>query len=1268
MGRRERPLDPAEGPVPRFAGELRKLRQDAGGLTYRAMAARVHYSAATLAQAAAGDRLPSLPVALAYVQACGGDPEEWRERWQEAAREASEQAAALDDGGEAPYLGLTRFEPGDRDRFFGRDALVERLAELVRDHLFVLLTGPSGSGKSSLLRAGLIPRLRAAGGTAIRVLSPGPHPLRTHAGLLRAGDGGDRVVIADQFEEVFTLCADPAERAGFIDALLTAGRARPGSRVVIAVRADFLRHFARYPDLTGVVRDTTLLTGPMSPAELREAIVKPAAARGLTVERTLTARLVHDVADEPGGLPLMSHVLLETWRRRHGRALTLHAYESAGGLHGAIARTAEDLYDDLPPPLRQVMRRLLLRMVNPGQGAQDTRRPVPRPELLTGEGEDDAERVLERLVRARLVTIHEDTAELAHEALLTAWPRLQSWIEEDREALRELRRLSEAAASWHELRRDPGALYRGVRLSTAQEQFASPARQADLSPLEREFLAAGLRVRDRDRRRRGLRTVGTSALLVCTLMAALVAWQQNQANDAQRRETEARRLAGVAESLRASDPVTAMRLSLAARHVADLPETRSALLGAMAQKAQDSFTVPDAGPDAMTGLSADGTTLISIGAGQVTSWDLDTHARTLTRPGLGAALLDAGVRRGDAGKVPLFEKGGKITLWDLATGVRGTDVLGTAPAGFEAGTSGRSVAGYGMTGSAYRVRLWSTDDRRLLLDVRTPRKPRPAGITRWPWASGSASLRYDRDKRAYTDPELPDATASPDDRLLALCVPGAALQIWDVAAGRRISTPWAPDVTTEQCINERVRFTPDGRHVAVISPTQVRFWDVRSGKKTATVEYPRLRDLAFSADGRFVVATDGADILLWRVSHPESPVFWAPLAGETASDLRIDPAAGWIRYLAGPDGDWGATVRTLRLGPVTTAEWQDQAAGSAAFSPGGATLVTAYAKGATRVRFRVRDTRAGHSDDLDASCRPSTEPMFHTCEALMAFSSDGRSLVYGAGESHVQSLPQRLSIWDVTRRRQTDAVVVPGDGDRAMSAVAFGPGDTSLLLVAMPVAGSTRVWDLRTRTVTSTIPDTPAGEVVLRPGGDLLVNSEGQVVSLSTGRSGPGPGKTSALAFSGDGTRLAAGDLSGSTVLWDGAVRRRLGVLATDKGSISHLTPLRFVSALAFSPDGRTLAVGDYTGLLHLWDTESSTPIGLPLPTPGDAVLALAFGRDGRTLYSAGRHTGLRTFDLGPDAAEAAVCARAGGGLSPEQWRTYVPQLPYRALCRTGES
>lgn len=303
-GRPESPLDPSAGPAQRLAAELRKLRAQSGSPTYRVMAQRAGQGASTLSQAAAGERLPTLPVVLAYVRACGGDEAEWEARWREAAAEAAAEPRTEGEDAEPPYRGLARFEPGDANLFFGRDELTDRLLQLTSSRRFTAVFGPSGSGKSSLLRAGLIPRLRDP--AALRVLTPGEHPLRTHEQRLIPKDtDGDTWLIVDQFEELYTLCPDPAERDEFIDRLLAAIDPASRLRVVIVVRADFLSRCAEHSALTAALQDGTLLTGPMSRDELREAIVKPAQAAGMIVERSLTARILDEVEGEPGALPLM---------------------------------------------------------------------------------------------------------------------------------------------------------------------------------------------------------------------------------------------------------------------------------------------------------------------------------------------------------------------------------------------------------------------------------------------------------------------------------------------------------------------------------------------------------------------------------------------------------------------------------------------------------------------------------------------------------------------------------------------------------------------------------------------------------------------------------------------------------------------------------------------------------------------------------------------------------------------------------------------------
>ncbi|MGK3941613.1 hypothetical protein ABK046_24650 [Streptomyces caeruleatus] len=1251
MGRRERPLDPTEGPVARFAHDLRKLRQEAGGPTYRAMAGRAHYSTATLAQAAAGDRLPSLQVTLAYVTACGGDPAEWERRWQQAADEATEQRRAADDPGEAPYLGLAGFDTGDRERFFGRDRLIGRLVEMVTAGPVVVLVGPSGSGKSSLLRAGLLPRLA---GRAL-VLSPGAHPSRTHAEALRSGAA---LIVVDQFEELFTLCTDPDERARFLDLLFAA--AGTPTRVVIAVRADFYGHLTRDRRLAEAAQEATLLVAPMTPDELRETIVRPAALGGLVVERSLTARLLDEIADEPGGLPLLSHALLETWRRRRGRTLTEAAYEAAGGIHGAIARTAEDLHERLTPGQADTARRLLLRLVTPGQGTPDTRRPADRAEL-TGADWADTPLVLEQLARARLITVDDRTVDLAHEAVLSAWPRLRTWIDEDRERLRTQRALTEAAQTWAALHRDPEALYRGLRLATVQEHFT--ADSAELTPLEREFFEASIRARRRARQRRHGRVGALSLLVVLCLLAGLVAWQQNRVGEQRRLEAEARRLAGVAESLRLSDPVTSMRLSLAAWRVADLPETRSGLLSAAVQHEQDVFTDPDGGKRTMRRLSADGRTLISVGADRVTHWDVTAHRRLTRQPGLGRTLEQAGFPRADTSWLPVFD-GTRVTVRDLATGRQDRTPLTDADRGAEMTSSGRTLVVYDRRGTSRRVQLWDPLDRQKLLDIEEPEGVRDLDAGGIAWARLTAlmgQLRKERRTAVQTFLATADATVGPDDRHLALCVPGGRLRLWDVAARREITAPWLPRTSAQQCLQEQVVFSPDGRSLGLTGADGFRAWRIDTGRKIAEVAYPGLKTAQLSADGASLAASDGQEILVWRLAGPDFPVFRHRLAGETVKDIRLDTAAGTLRYLGGAEGVWGPGVHTVTLGRATTADWT-AAATTAVFSRDGERLATARPDpDGKHLRIRLLDGRTGRlvADIGTVPCRPAVD----VCTGDLAFDSTGTTLAYGSTEPGPAGLATgRIHLYDIPGRRVTTALTTDDLDGGPLPDIAFGPGDRTLLLAgpAAPETGTTRVWDLRRHRTTAVLEDT-SGPSVVHPDGDLAVTTGGEAYRLPSGARLPATrftGGGTAVAFSPDGAHLAVGEGSGRVVLWDGRLKRRLGVLADP-----DTTTYQYVSALAFAPDGRTLAVAGDEGTLQLWDVASRRRVGSPLPAPGDTVQALAFGPGGDTLRTAGQHTPPQTYRIGPADAAGTVCRRAGGGLTPEEWSRHLPDVPYRRTC-----
>jgi len=457
------------------------------------------------------------------------------------------------ESGESPYMGLRYFDTTDANLFYGREALTRELAERVSKESFLAIVGASGSGKSSVARAGLIPAWQKENERgAVHVITPTAHPLESLAtSLTRASEsvtatstlmddmGKDArslrlyvkkmlsssgntnlLLVVDQFEETFTLCKDITERKAFIESLLSlADEENTTARVVITLRADFYHHYFEYESLRLTLEKHQANLGAMTQDELREAIIQPAENNGWKFQEGLAEQILQDVGSEPGALPLLSHALLETWKRRQGRTLTLQGYHEAGGVKKAITQTAENIYDKLSKEEQAIARNIFLRLTELGEGTQDTRRRVKMEELAQAQSkeQDAVAKVLKTLTDARLVTTEQDSTEVAHEALIREWGTLRKWLDEDRESLRLHRHLTESAEEWVRRDREASELYRGARLKQLQDWVKEHA-DALISPLEREFVKASQNVKKREQARWvGIGTVGFVLLVLVVL-------------------------------------------------------------------------------------------------------------------------------------------------------------------------------------------------------------------------------------------------------------------------------------------------------------------------------------------------------------------------------------------------------------------------------------------------------------------------------------------------------------------------------------------------------------------------------------------------------------------------------------------------------------------------------------------------------------------------------------------------------------------------------
>jgi WD40 repeat protein len=1254
-----------------FATDLRQLRNEAGAPPYRQLAERAHYSSAALAAAANGRRLPSLGVTLAYVRACGGDVAAWESRWHALATDlatADQNGASSPDDPASPYVGLAPFQSTDAGRFFGREQLVANMLRRVERHRFVAVFGASGSGKSSVLRAGLVPQWTARSPTSVTaVFTPGPHPLEECALRLaalcaaRPADllrqlGEDRralhwivrqiveersadtdvLIVVDQFEEAFTLCADNDERTRFIEVLVTAAAAGNGRcHIVIGTRADFYEHCTAHADLVHAFDDAQLAVGPMTMDELRRAITQPALQQHLVLEGALLVELVANTYGRIGVLPLLSHALLETWRRRRGNTLTLAGFQATGGIDGALANTAESAYRALSAHRQEVAASLFTRLAALGAGTQDTKRRIRRDDVdLT---DDDVRAVVEHFVGARLVTVDQDRIEITHEALIRCWPRLRRWLTEDRDVLRWHHELTEASHQWEEIGRDQAALLRGVRLATANDWVARGS--VTLTSREQSFLDASSALqtferaaaRRQNRRLRRLVAVLT-VLLVLAAGTTTYAGLARQAAARQRDIATAQNVADAAQVLRPTQPALANQLLLAAYRLAPTSNVRNALLGAFVPPYA---TVVDSAESVVAmAAPADGRLLASAGSGgSLYLTDVtDPH-----RPKRVAADHD-GTRRVDA---LAFSADGTV----LAGGDRdGTVLWDTAdPAhwrpGRRVGPAGLPVLAVAVSPDGTRLAAAGADRSVRLWDITGTGPPRPTAVL----IGDTGTVRA--------------VAFSPDGHTIATAGDDRALRLWAVSDGAparlRSVLPLDHPLST-------VVFSPDGRLVAAAGgDNTVLLWSLTNtgelgGRVILTGHTDTVTAVAFSPDSH-VLASGSVDatVRLWDVRDAGHAGPLLTLGGHIDTVTAISFSHGG-QTLTSASRD-----RTMRLWdvPGNVLAAHGSSVYSVAASPNGRTVATASYDRTVRL-WDVRDVDHPHPQGV------LTEHSGPVNAA--AFRPDGRVLATAGDDGTAR-------LWDVVDPDHPRQLSVPVHGATAVHAVAFSPDGVTLAVGAAD--RSVTLLDVKdgARPVhLAAFAGNPDGvwSVAFSPDGRLLAASgEGGEVSMWEigdrahpiaigGLAGHGDAVRSA-AFSPRGHLLATAGEDRTVLVWDVTNARRPTSLATLTGYTDG------VESVAFSPDGRLLATASSDRTVRLWDVgdrhrirEVATMTGHSKP-----VDAVTFSRDGRFVITGSEDWTAVLWRVDPEDVARRICEIAYPTITRAEWKRFFQGIAYRPPC-----
>jgi len=909
-------------------------------------------------------------------------------------------------GALCPYPGLTAFGPGQAQWFFGRDEaithLVAEAAERLQRGGALMVIGPSGSGKSSLLRAGLVPaigegRLPDTGSAdwPLAVFTPTAHPLGELSGQLERltatpGPAGGRIVlIVDQLEEVFTLCQDEAEREAFISRLgQLAGLPDDAAGtvtglIVLGLRADFYAQAAAYPLLRDVLRDAPVLLDPMSEDELRQAIMFPARAVGLEIEPGLVEVLLRDLGvaqrdDRAGRLPLLAHALRATWQQRRGHELTVDGYQKTGGIERAIATTADRAYDSLHMTAQEEARVLFLRLVVIGEGGSDTRRRLGRVDLLRDFDEPALGAVLDVFTQRRLLTQEQDTVTITHEALVYAWPRLREWIESDRIGNILRQDLDAAAGSWESEDHDPAVLYRGSRLAAARAWAAAHGR--DLSATASAFLDASVRQENRVVRTRRVAAALLAALtLIASVTAGIALFLRHQAL-VQRNQAIVSQVTTEADQLQATDPSLAAQLDLVANRMK--PGDSSSIYTSLIDAENTPMSAALASPAAVQSVafSHDGRLLATNNEqGTIQLWRVADPSRPVkTGPLLqGNNRLQRSLAFSPRGSILASATPGGVQFWSVADPAH-SRLVGKAASGNDTAIAispdGRVLA---VTAGS-TVGLW---------DITNP--ARPAAIGQPLRAAG---------------PTL-SVAFSHDGAILAAGTSTDTIQLWNISDPARpvsLGHPiagYSESVSTgnNQQINT-LAFSPDLNMLADGDANGViQLWNLDDPARPVPVGHVLdsgdgdVLSIAFSPDGNTLASGDFDNkIALWDVAKPTaSYVTGRRLSGHTATITAVAfrPSGNVLA-----SGSFDASARLWSLSPTTLAIWP--AIDSVAFSRSGDLLAGGDADGTIQL-WSAADP--AHPRLLVRSLASQSQSILS-----LAFSPDGRVLAAGSGDGTVR--------------------------------------------------------------------------------------------------------------------------------------------------------------------------------------------------------------------------------------------------------------------------
>jgi len=1065
-----------------------------------------------------------------------------------------------------PFRGLYPFRVENREFFFGREQLITQLQQKLTEHNFLAVLGASGSGKSSVVLAGLIPLLQEKQpDLQLAYMTPSSHPIEKLQTSLSPLQGQCSILVIDQFEELFTLCADETQRATFIEKLLSLIEYQ---KVIVTMRADFWGECASYRHLKDLMEVRQKLIGPMDAGELRKAMEMQAAQVGLRFEAGLSNSILDDVQGEPGAMPLLQHALLEMWKRRHGRWLRCSEYQAIGGVNMAIAQTADDFYNTLSPPEQDQVKNIFIRLTRldenalEGEKRRDTRRRVWLDELVPAGGDlASTKQLVQQLAGegARLVVTSVDESsdreevEVAHEALIRYWPRLLKWLDENRINLQLRETIRQAALDWEKEQKDENYLvHRGGRLEDAQ---VLAKHTSFLNQLEADYVTACMELRQRQqkekeaRRRREIRIawgVACGSVVGLIVTASLGFMALSEKHQAEKTKAEALGRYSLSLSDYHQDLEALVQGIKAAKILREQNFTQPLVLEALQTvvdrvRERNSLTGHQNSVNSVT-FSPDGKIIVSASDDKtVKIWDLNgKELRTFNCEEKVTSLVFS-----PNGKTLATAQDNTVKLWDL---------------------NGRKIKSFTNDIEVKSV-IFSPDNKTLAAVIEDNT------INVWDLNGRKIkNIKYEGSNIVF----------SPDSKTVATTDEYNNIKLWDLN-GKQLQILKGH----EQTINN-IAFSPDGKTLASSDSKKiVKLWNLNGKElKSFSGGESDIARIFFSHDGKIAIATEDNTIELWNLRGEQLAIIKGH--NQSITSIAFNPDG---KTLVSASSDSTIKLWDLRDKPSLTFKTFTGSEGhnftNIAFNPDGKTLASANLIGSIELwNLNGKELQSFTTED------PVTS---------VIFSPDGKTLASAEGGRIGKSIKLFSLNGDEPR--------IFNGHQQSLTSVAFSPDGKTLASASYDK--TIKLWDLNGKELqtlkghkesVNSVAFSPDGKTVASASNDNTVklwDLNGNELQTFKGHQG----NVNKAIFSPDGKIIASASEDRTVKLWD-LNGKKLAIIKGHKG---------WISSVAFSPDGKILASASEDKSVKFWDLNGNE---LRTLKHEDGVGNVIFSPDGKTLVT----------------------------------------------------